>query len=136
MPVTHVAAVAVELEHGRAFAVVPLWPEVFGMHARAADAGEEQVEAFGVRPLEGGRAQFNGGVGRLHLAQARVPEGVQVGRAGVEAGIGVECAQGKVDGGMRPGNTSSFRHVRQREINLSPSAKRENLVASGGVAKW
>jgi len=68
------------------------------MHARAADAGEVQVEALCARRLELRRHEFHLRVERVHLCQRGVPVGVEVCWSRVDALVGLELVEREIEG--------------------------------------
>ncbi len=79
-------------------------PQVFGMHARSADAGEIQVEALGERRVQRVRYQLNPRVERAHLGQPALPVGIKISRAGIASLVVTQLLQRHIDkrhGGLR-----------------------------------
>jgi hypothetical protein len=68
------------------------------MHARAADAGEVQVEALGTGRLKLRRYEFHLRIERVHLRQRAFPIGVEVRGPRVDALVRLELVEREIEG--------------------------------------
>ena len=99
-PIAAVPGVAVELEDGRAGVGSVFGPDVFSVDFGPADAAEPQVEAFGLRGMDGvGRNQLRLGVRRLEFPERGGPVVVEIGGHRRDAAVNFQFLKGFVDQG-------------------------------------
>ena len=131
-----VAGVAVELEDGRDLAGGFLGADIFRVDARAAHAGEPQVERLAMPRDDLRRGHELGlGVRGVEFLERGGPVGVEVRGAGIEAAVGLEFGQGFVDeghGGSESESESESERERQgRRLESAAGAAAEGALEVG-----